>query len=238
MKLNKGIFVIGTDTGVGKTVVASAVAMCLREKKIKVGVMKPIATGCMPVGGRIYSSDAIYLFEAAENEYAYLSNPIRFEDPLAPYVAAQCEKTKIDLQKVIKAYSELRQHYDYLVVEGIGGLMVPFQESYFVSDLVKEFGLPVVIVASTKLGTINHTLLTIEMSRSRGLNVKGVIFNHFNEGALSVAEKTAPQVIKDLAKIPVLGIIPHMKDVNVEKMEYGNLLGVFREKVDLLRLVT
>ncbi len=230
-KMSKGIFIIGTDTGVGKTVVGAGLALCLRDRGIKVGVMKPVATGCMSSNRHLYSQDAIYLFEAAENEYPLLSNPIRFRNPLAPHVASQIEKKPVDLKKIFWAYREIRQIYDFIIVEGIGGLLVPFSDNYFVADLVKEFALPVVIVARTGLGTINHTLLTVQAARNRGLSIKGIILNGMPQANFSVAELTNPRIIQDLTGLPILGVIPQMDDVNVERLMFGSLKKTFAAEV-------
>jgi len=232
-KTQKGVFIIGTDTGVGKTVVAAGLALCLRDRGVKVGVMKPIATGCMSSDKRLYSTDAIYLFEAAENEYPLLSNPIRFRNPLAPHVASQIEKTPVDMRKILWAYHEICRLYDFIIVEGIGGLLVPFTDNYFVADLVKEFNLPVIIVARGTLGTINHTLLTVQAAVNRGLNVLGIILNAVPQANLSMAELTNPRVIQDLTGLPVLGILPKLSDVDVDHMLFGSLKKTFSEKVKL-----
>lgn len=227
----RGVFIVGTDTGVGKTVVAAGLALCLRERGVKIGVMKPVATGCAGSSSRPYSSDAIYLFEAAENEYPLLSSPVRFRNPLAPSVASEIENTPVDLKRVFWAYNEIRQIYDFIIVEGIGGLLVPFTTNYFVSDLVKEFDLPVIIVTRAGLGTINHTLLTVQAARNKGLNLMGIILNGMPKENLSVAELTNPRVVADLTGLPVLGVLPQLEDVDVEKMLFGGLRQAFEKNV-------
>jgi len=152
----------------------------------------------MASNDHLYSQDAIYLFEAAENEYPLLSSPLRFRNPLAPSVASELEKRPMDLKKVFWAYREIREIYNFIIVEGIGGLLVPFTNNYFVADLVKEFDLPVVIVARSGLGTINHTLLTVQAAKNRGLEIKGIILNGQPEANLSLAEKTNPRIVQDL----------------------------------------
>jgi len=231
-----GIFITGTDTGVGKTVVAAGLALVLRERGMRVGVMKPVATGCVGEGRRLISGDAVYLLEAAENEHPLLSNPLRFRSALAPSVASVIEKKEIPIERIIKAYRELQKHYDFIIVEGIGGLLVPITREYFVADLIQEFGLPLVVVARGGLGTINHTLLTLDAATIRGFEVRGIIFNRMPRVNVSIAEITNPKVIHDLTGVPILGSLPELEDVDVETCRFGSLKEVFKERIDLDRL--
>ena len=141
-----GIFITGTDTGVGKTVVSAGLAMVLRSRGVKVGVMKPVATGCYGLDKRLISQDAVCLLEAAENEYPAYTSPSRFRNPLSPNVAALLEKKEVDLHQIRAAYKELQKNYDFIIVEGIGGLLVPLAKDYYVANLIREFQLPLVIV--------------------------------------------------------------------------------------------
>ena len=236
MKKTPGVFITGTDTGVGKTIVAAGLALVLRERGMKVGVMKPVATGCYGEGRRLVSGDAVYLLEAAENEHPYLTNPVRFRNPLAPSVASVIEKKEVPIERIIKAYRELQRHYDFIIVEGIGGLLVPLTKEYFVANLIHEFGLPLVIVARGGLGTINHTLLTIDAAVIRGFDIRGIIFNRMPRVNFSIAEITNPKVIHDITGIPILGTLPEADDLDVETCRFGNLKEIFKERIDLDRL--
>ena len=232
--MNKpGIFITGTDTGVGKTIVAAGLAMALRERGVKVGVMKPVATGCHGLEQRMISQDAAYLMEAAENEYPALTNPSRFRHPLAPNVAAMLEKKEVQLGDIHHAYQELQKHYDFIIVEGIGGLLVPLTKDYFVANLIREFQLPLLIVARSGLGTINHTLLTVDAAVIRGFDIRGIIFNRIPTVNYSMAEITNPKVVHDLTGIPVLGSLPEMTDVDVETCRFGKLKEVFTERIQV-----
>ena len=175
--LKPGIFITSTDTGVGKTVIAAGLALALRARGLKVGVMKPVATGCLPEYESLISPDAVFLFEAAENEYPALTSPSRFRNPLSPNVAAVIENREISIEKISKAYRELQKKYDFVIVEGIGGLLVPLKKDYYVANLIRDFQLPMVVVARPGLGTINHTLLSVDAAIIRGLEVMGIIFN-------------------------------------------------------------
>lgn len=226
-----GIFITGTDTDVGKTVISAGLALVLRAQGIRVGVMKPIATGCMSFGKRLVSMDVAFLMEAAENEWTGLSSPSRYKHPVAPKVAGELEKREVDLDEIRKAYAELEKNYDFIIVEGIGGLMVPINPKYYVTDLIREFKLPMVVVSKPGLGTINHTLLTIDAARIRGLDVKGIIFNRVPRANLSIPEMSNPKVISELTHVPILGSLPDIEDMDVERGKFGSLRQMFQERI-------
>jgi len=232
-----GIFITGTDTDVGKTVVSAGLALALRARGMKVGVMKPISTGCHGLEKRLIPSDAVYLFEAAENEYPALTSPSRYRNPLAPNVAAVIEKREVDLDGVRKAYRELQKHYDFIIVEGIGGLLVPITKDYFVSNLIREFQLPLLIVARGGLGTINHSLLTVDAAVIRGFEIRGIIFNRVPTVNYSLAEITNPKVVHELTGIPVLGSLPEIDELDVECCRYGKLREIFEERIQIDKIL-
>jgi len=229
----KGIFITGTDTGVGKTVVAAGLAMALRNRGMKVGVMKPIATGCFGENSHLISADAVYLFEAAENEYAPLTSPVRFRNPVAPSIASIYEQKEVDLDSIRNAYRQLQKHYDYLIVEGIGGLLVPIKKNYLVANLIREMNLPILIVSHVSLGAINHTLLTVDSALIRGFPIKGIIFNRAPLVNYSLAELTNPRVIHELTGLPVLGTLPDIEDLDVDRCRFGNLKVIFEERINI-----
>lgn len=170
-----GVFVTGTDTGVGKTVVGCAIAEALRRRGLDVGVMKPIETGVGTQG----PLDAIALAEAAgATDPIDLICPQRFELPAAPSVAAAREGTSVDLFAIRRAFLALRERHAYLLVEGAGGLLVPIASDYAMVDLMAELHLPILVVARAALGTVNHTLLTLEAIERRGLPLAGVVVSH------------------------------------------------------------
>jgi dethiobiotin synthetase len=206
----KGIFITGTDTGVGKTYVATGIAKALRSAGIEVGVMKPAETGCRVHSGKLLPSDAEALIQAASvRDSLSLVNPFRFRAPVAPSVAAQLDRKTIDPEKILRSFKTLSQRHRFMIVEGAGGLMVPLAEGYLFLDLAEAMNLPVVIVARPGLGTINHTLLTIEALRTRGLTVAGVVINDSQGGKKGLAEATSPEVIQNLSGVPIIGTIPY-----------------------------
>lgn len=170
-----GVFVTGTDTGVGKTVVACALAERLAARGVDVGVMKPIETGVGAQG----PLDAIALAEAADTaDPLEVVCPVRLELPAAPDVAAAAEGRAIDFAAIRSAFAALRERHELVIVEGAGGLLVPIAPDYAMADLAAELGLPLLVVARGRLGTVNHTRLTLEVAAARGLPVAGVVVSH------------------------------------------------------------
>ncbi|MFP8874450.1 MAG: dethiobiotin synthase [Myxococcota bacterium] len=175
--MKAGFFVTGTDTGVGKTVVACALVRAMRARKLDVGVMKPIETGV----GKAGPLDARALIEAAgtgSKDPLELVCPLRFALPAAPNVAAARECREVDLTRVRTAFDELCSRHDWMLVEGAGGILVPTTDDATMADLVARLGLPLLVVVRPALGTINHTRLTLAQAASRGLDVLGVVISH------------------------------------------------------------
>ena len=222
-----GIFITGTDTGVGKTYVAAGFAAALRKRGKHPGVMKPVETGCRIRAGKLVPKDALRLMQASGVRDALgLVNPYRFRTSLAPFVAAEIEGGTIEPQKIIQAYRTLSRRHDFMIVEGAGGIMVPLSEKYLYRDLAREMNLPVVIVARPGLGTINHTLLTITALREQGVSIAGVVFNYTQDQHIGLAEETNPVIINTLAGINILGTVPYRAkgfDQLVDKLQEDDL---------------
>ena len=231
MKNLAGIFITGTDTGVGKTAVAGGLAGALADKGLRVGVMKPIQSGAGFRNGTFYSPDAEFMIAAcgAQDEMELVC-PVMLREPLAPSVAADIEGKTIDLDIIKNAYLELERRHDIVIVEGAGGIAVPIKDNFLYSDLIKCLGIPAIIVARAGLGTINHTFLTVEYAKTCGISVTGVIINDFKGG---MAEETNPGIIEGLTGVPILGIIPHDDTIDTENGNVGNIVGLVQEYVDL-----
>jgi len=174
--MKDSVLVTATDTGVGKTVVAAGLVLALRMRGFSAAGCKPFATGCREEGDRLVSEDAELLAEACEYELSEeLISPVRYRPPLAPAVAARLEQRPVDLDAALQALGEIGQRYDFVVVEGIGGLAVPLTDEMTVADFAASAGLDLVIVARRTLGTLNHTRLTVEYARSRALSIRGIV---------------------------------------------------------------
>ena len=210
LNMAKGIFIIGTDTGVGKTFIAGGLARVLLKNGRRIGVMKPIESGCVRSDSGLQPQDALFLKEMSySTDDLDLINPYRLEYPLASSIAAELEGVEIDLKKIGCTYQQLDIKYDLILVEGAGGLLAPLYKTFNSADLIRLLGIPMVVVARNALGTINHTLLTVEYARSNGLNILGVIINTLSSSP-DLSTKTNPQVIKKLSGLPLLGVIPYL----------------------------
>ena len=203
-----GLFVTGTDTGVGKTVIAGAIAAWFRGQGSRVGVLKPIATGCERRREGLVSTDAEFLAHFADSPHPLdVVCPQRYAEPLAPAVAAERAGQPADWAAVQRSLDRIGRDSDVLIVEGVGGVMVPLDDRHTVLDLVRWLGLPTLVVARAGLGTINHTLLTFESLRPVG-RIAGVVINRYPAESATVAEETNPRIIDKWGRVPVLCLAP------------------------------
>jgi dethiobiotin synthetase len=206
--MQRGLFVTGTDTGVGKTVVTCLLTRALRRQGRAVRVCKPVATGASREGSQPVSDDTRLLAEAADDPALEEITPWVFAEPAAPPVAARQVGVRLSLEAIAAAVRRRETAGATLLVEGVGGLLCPLTDDALVADLARELGLPLVIVARRSLGTLNHTLLTVEAARTRGLAVAGVVVSETTpvEG---LAEETNVEELGRRLPVPVLAVVPH-----------------------------
>lgn len=211
----RGVFVTGTDTDVGKTVIAAGLTAALRAQGVAATYFKPVQSGCPEENGQLMASDArLAQTMAGLAEPLAILTPVTLKLPLAPAVAAAQAGVSIDLEVIARAYRELAARYDFLVVEGAGGLYVPLVDNEFlVLDLARWLHLPVLVVARPGLGTINHTVMTVKTVEQAGLPVVGVIINQYPEQP-NLAARTNPEIIAAISKRPVLGKVPVIADLD------------------------
>ena len=216
----KGFFITGTDTGIGKTVITAALIKTANLLGFRACGMKPIETGCLREGDVLIPSDGMFIKTIAHmGESVNYISPCCFENPLAPLPASEIEGISVNFEKIKRAYAELSQKYDVVIVEGLGGLLVPITGDYFVLDLARDFGLPVIVVSRPGLGTINHTMLTVNYAINAGLVVAGIIINYSLPSEGTSAENTNPEVLKKISPVPIVGIFPHLKDLEETTIE-------------------
>jgi dethiobiotin synthetase len=204
-----GIFVTGTDTGVGKTVVAGAIANWFSTRGRRVAVCKPCATGCERRREGLVSEDAEFLAACADTPHPLdLVCPVRYAEPLAPAIAAERAGEALDWESIDRSLRLMSAGSDVIIVEGVGGILVPLDTKHTVLDFAVALRLPTLVVARPGLGTINHTLLTLEALRSAGVPVAGVVINRYPTDLVGAAEETNPRAIERWGKAPVLCLVP------------------------------
>ena len=201
----KGLFITGTDTGCGKTCVGAALARGARERGLRVRILKPVETGCSGDPGELRPEDALTLARAAGDERSLdRICPYRLRLPAAPELAARSSGIRIELPRIRAAYRDSANGADLVLVEGAGGLLVPLAPGLDMADLARELGTPLVIVARARLGTLNHTRLTLEAARTRDLPVAGVVISHTSP-ELSGAERANLDLLLEGLAAPLLG---------------------------------
>ena len=210
----KSLFVTGTDTDVGKTCVSASIVKNLRDMDIDVGVMKPFASGHKKNSNSLPQDVEILMKYSGSQDTIDLVNPYFFEIPTSPYDAAKILVQKINLQKVIDAYNKLLSSHDLVIVEGIGGLMTPITQNYFVSNLISELDIDTIIVMGSKLGTVNHTLLTYEHCKQMHLKLKGFIINQTEPNGYELTN--LKQQIMELTSQIVYCAIPYHRNFDFD----------------------
>lgn len=208
--VRRALFITATDTGVGKTMATFILGTLLKSRGLDVGVMKPVQCG---------GHDAAFLKKALELDDALdVINPCYAPEPLSPHLAFRRAGKKVDIKRIRRSYEALRKRHDVLLIEGAGGLMVPLTNNYYNADLIRDLNAEIIIVSRLGLGTINHTLLTINQAKSHGLKIKGVLFSDTDPKAKSIAEKTNPVEIKRLSGVRILGVIPYLKHISTKEV--------------------
>ena len=227
----KPLFITATDTDIGKTYVCAGLAHSLKKLDIDVGIMKPFACGVKQKTG-FASNDLTMLANAAMvDDDETIINPFFFPVPASPYTAAKNLGVKIDIAHVIECFRKLDKIHDVVLVEGIGGIMTPILKDYAVIDLIKDLDANTIIVTSSKIGTVNHTVLTCNICKNMNIPIKGLIINNFDSTGYPIPE--LERDLSALTDLPVLCSLPHMKKFNLSK--YSDLI---QEKVDVSSLVS
>jgi dethiobiotin synthetase len=214
------LFITGTDTEVGKTVISVAIMASLQKQGELVVGMKPIASGCEVTEHGLRNEDAIEIQQQCSNPINYqIINPYAFQPAIAPHIAAKQVGVEIDIQHIQKQFCVLQQGADSVIVEGAGGWLVPLNDKLSMEDLAIRLGLPVVVVVSIKLGCINHALLTIQAIEQSGLPIYGWVANRLE--ANSQADEII-NTLKNTITAPCLGDVPHLSSTE-QACDYINL---------------
>lgn len=212
--MKQSYFIIGTDTNVGKTYVASALVRHFAKAGYQTIGMKPIASGCMQIPDGDLLNDDVLALSTASNVVAPLdlTNPYRFSPAIAPHIAAEQAEEIIDCEKIKQAYHELTQLAEVVVVEGAGGFLVPLNRQETLADLAVTLNIPMILVVGMRLGCINHALLTVEAIKSRGLTLAGWVANQV-DAEMPVFEENLASLQQRIAA-PCISVVLWQKDVN------------------------
>ena len=223
------MFVTGTDTDVGKTYITAGLAITLRKMNVDIGIMKPFAAGDKQKKG-YKSEDVEILSNAAQiNDPESLVNPQFFPISASPYTAWKKLKIKPKIPLILSSFKKLSDKHEMMLVEGMGGTMTPILKNYYVANLIKDMKIPTVIVTRSKVGTVNHTLMTVLMCQKYKIPIKGIIINNFDKGyPINQLKKD----LESLTGIKVLGSIPFIKD-----MSDKSLYRIFKKNIDMKLLL-
>lgn len=220
----KSIFITGTDTDVGKTYITAGIAVTLRKMGINIGVMKPFAAGTAQKNG-FKSEDIEILSKAAKvNDPEKLVNPQFFPISASPYTAWKKLKIKPKIPTILQSFRKLSNLHEMLLVEGMGGVMTPILNNYYITNLIKEMKIPTIIIARSKVGTVNHTIMTVKSCEKFKIPIKGIIINNFDKG---YSIKQLKNDLEGLTGVPVLGSIPFLKD-----LRDTSLYRIFKKNID------
>jgi dethiobiotin synthetase len=231
----KGVFIIGIDTEIGKTTISGGLGNLLFRKGIKIGVMKPFATGIKTYSKDFKSHDAKILKEASSSkDNDDIINPYFYSIPTAPYLAKKILKVNedIDVEEILSKYKEIEKRHEFTIVEGIGGLMVPLSKNFFVADLASIINVPVILIMSNKIGSINHIIMTYRLAMFYKLKIKGIIINNkwkFSNPLLKLINNNLQSIVEEMTGAKVLATIPYLNEPSFKKI--ANIL----EKTDIIK---
>ena len=219
-KRHRGLFIAGTDTGVGKTILAAGLTRLSRHKGLRGLAVKPVETGCAIRSGQLYPEDGGFLTEASENDLSLDECvPFRFSVPAAPARAAAMAGTRLCLADLVEHVAALAETADIVVVEGAGGLLVPIQDNLMMIDFIERLGYPTLLVGRRRLGTINHTLLSVEALKHRGLETAGIVLSS-SEDHCGVEEEFTPHDIACMAENIPVTVLRHLApDIRRDSLE-------------------
>jgi len=226
----KSLFITGTDTDVGKTYITSGLAITLRKMGIDIGVMKPFAAGVAQKNG-FKSEDVEILSKSAQiNDSENLVNPQFFPIPASPYTAWKKLKIKPKISLILSSFKKLSNIHEMMLVEGMGGILTPILKDYYVTNLIKDMKIPTIIVTRSKVGTVNHTLMTVKMCEKYKIPIKGIIINNFDGDGYPINQ--LQKDLEDLTGVKVLGSIPFIND-----MSDKSLYKIFKKNIDMKLLL-
>ena len=226
----KSFFITGTDTDVGKTYVTAGLVAAIHKNGVNVGIMKPFAAG-IPQKISYKSKDVQILAEAAHvNDDETVINPYFFPIPASPYTASKNLGIEVDVGIVLNSFKKLKTIHDVLLVEGMGGIMTPILDDYFITNLIKDMNLETIVICGSRIGTVNHTIMTCKMCKDSGIKIRGLIINNLDKQGYPINE--LKRDLESLTKISVIGSIPFIQDFSIDKISE-----IVSKEIDIKSLV-
>lgn len=224
----KGVFIVGTDTDVGKTIVAAGLMHILRSNGYNATYFKAALSGALEVDNDLIPGDTKLVSDVSNLKETYENiTPYVYKTSVSPHLASKLENKPISLDIIKEKYSNLKEKYDYIIAEGSGGIVCPLIDDergfYMLENLIKDLNMRVIIVARAALGTINHTVLTVRYIESLGIKIKGIIINNYNQNLLC---DDNINIIEKLTKLPVIGKLKYIEGLN------NNMIEAIRREVD------
>lgn len=224
--MSESIFVVGTNTGIGKTFVSGGIVSTLNKCNKNVCYFKPVQSGISTDEDNNLSDVGFVKRASSIQQDTREMNTYSFTEPLSPHLASKRENIKIDINKIVEQYKKLKKLYDYIVIEGAGGVIVPITENYYIYDLIKDMNSKVVVVADSKIGTINHTCLTIDFLKRQDMEVSSIIINKYNG---SFYEDDNIKMIEKISNIKVKIIMKEL-DIKNENINNSNILNSVKQE--------
>jgi len=219
------IFITGTDTDVGKTVITAGIADTIQNLGFSAGVLKALQSGAEMLSDRLVSPDLEFV--KSVNSEVYTKYSYILKEPVAPSLAAEIEEIDINPEKIKQDFIEMAKTLDVVIVEGAGGFLAPACKNFSMRDMAKLLDLPIVIVARPDLGTINHTLLTIEAAKNKNIDILGIIISGYPKDTNDIAIKNAPRMIEELSGEKIIGIIPKINKLSENPSEIRGLFSKY-----------
>ncbi|MBM7871512.1 dethiobiotin synthetase [Clostridium pascui] len=217
----KGVFIVGTDTDVGKTVVTAGLMHVLRSNGYKATYFKAALSGALEIGNKLIPGDTKLVSEVSKLEEAYENiTPYVYKTAVSPHLAAKLENNPMDLDIVRKKYTYLKEKYDFIIAEGSGGIVCPLIDHerglYSLENLIKDLNMSVIVVARAGLGTINHTVITVKYIENLGIKIKGIIVNNYKDNFLC---DDNIEMIEKLTKVPIIGKLKSIENLEEDMIE-------------------
>lgn len=217
----KGIFIVGTDTDIGKTVITAGLMYVLRSKGYNAVYFKAALSGALEIDNELIPGDTKLVSDVSKLEEPYENiTPYVYRTGVSPHLAARLENNPMDLDIVREKYAYLKEKYDFIITEGSGGIVCPLIDDergvYTIGNLIKDLNMSVIIVASAGLGTINHTMLTAKYIENLGIKIKGIIINKYEK---SLFYDDNIEMIEKITKLPIIAKLENIKDMNDNEIE-------------------